>query len=328
MILFGVDCLDEHLDLLMGRIALLTAPSGRTADNRSTIEKLQGCCSLQLLLAPEHGVRGDKPAGALFTDETDEESGLPVCSLYTENSKRLSRRVLDCFDTLVYDITDVGSRYYTFISTLRYCLEDCAAAGKRFVVLDRPNPLGSRVEGGLLRMENSSFVGIYDLPVCYGLTCGELALMMNEEQHIGCDLHVVRCKGLDGNMTFRDWGRPWIMPSLNMPRYETALLYPGTCMFEGTKDNVIPPGCLIDDFVHFLVLGILSRGHSTAPNVLRHVLRKGLYTGNQICRLGRTVVRTAAEKGFLRHRKGCTIVHAQCLTGHFSRSFPVLGLVA
>ena len=235
MILFGVDCLDEHLDLLMGRVALLTAPSGRTADNRSTIEKLQGCCSLQLLLAPEHGVRGDKPAGALFTDETDEESGLPVCSLYTENSKRLSRRVLDCFDTLVYDITDVGSRYYTFISTLRYCLEDCAAAGKRFVVLDRPNPLGSRVEGGLLRMENSSFVGIYDLPVCYGLTCGELALMMNEEQHIGCDLHVVRCKGLDGNMTFRDWGRPWIMPSLNMPRYETALLYPGTCMFEGTN---------------------------------------------------------------------------------------------
>lgn len=235
MILFGVDRLEAHRELLSGRVALLTAPSGRTADNRSTIEQMQKLCDLQLLLAPEHGVRGDKPAGALFTDEIDEDSGLPVCSLYTKDSKRLSSRVLDRFDTLVYDIADVGCRYYTFISTLRYCIEDCAKAGKRFVVLDRPNPMGSRLEGGLLRMENSSFVGIYDLPVCYGLTCGELALMMNQEQDLNCDLHVIPCEGLDGNMTFRDWGRPWIMPSLNIPRYETALLYPGTCLFEGTN---------------------------------------------------------------------------------------------
>lgn len=235
MIYFGVDRLSDHRELLTGRVALLTAPSGRTADNRSTIELMQACCDLQLLLAPEHGVRGDKAAGALFEDEIDLESGLPVSSLYTPQSKRLSERVLRRFDTLVYDIADVGCRYYTFLSTLRYCVEDCARAGKRLVVLDRPNPLGSRISGGLLRQETASFVGGYELPVCYGLTCGELADMINREEGVGCDLHVIPCEGLTGDMTFRDWGRPWIMPSLGIPRFETALLYPGTCLIEGTN---------------------------------------------------------------------------------------------
>lgn len=123
------------------------APPGRTSGNVPTIDVLKQCCNLQLLLAPEHGVRGDKAAGALFADELDEGSGLPVRSLYTKDSKRLSRETLALFDTLVYDIADVGCRYYTFLTTLRYCIEDCAAAGKRLVVLDRPNPLGDRVEG-------------------------------------------------------------------------------------------------------------------------------------------------------------------------------------
>ncbi|MDO5483906.1 MAG: DUF1343 domain-containing protein, partial [Desulfovibrionaceae bacterium] len=172
MLLFGADRINEYRHLFTGRVALLTSPSGRTSANRSTIDVLREHCNLQLLLAPEHGVRGDKAAGALFTDETDPESGLPVSSLYTKESKRLSPQTLENFDTLVYDIADVGCRYYTFISSLRYCIEDCAAAGKRLVVLDRPNPMGEWVEGGLLRMENQSFVGCYDLPVCYGLTCG------------------------------------------------------------------------------------------------------------------------------------------------------------
>ena len=235
MMLFGVDQAEKFSDCFLGRVALLTTPTGRTGDNRSTIEVLKELCDLELLLAPEHGVRGDKPAGALFDNEVDGESGLPVCSLYTGSSKRLSQQLLSRFDTLVYDIADVGARYYTFISTLRYCLEDCAAAGKRLVVLDRPKPLGNRLEGGILQKETQSFVGIYDIPVCYGLTCGELAGMMNREQQIGCDLKVIPCQGLTAQMTFRDWGRPWILPSPNIPRYETALLYPGTCLFEGTN---------------------------------------------------------------------------------------------
>ena len=235
MLLFGADRVGQFRQEFTGRVALLTSPSGRTRDNRSTISVLQECCDLRLLLAPEHGVRGDKPAGALFTDEVDPESGLPVRSLYTKDSKRLSQETLALFDTLVYDIADVGCRYYTFISTLRYCIEDCAAAGKRLVVLDRPNPLGDRVEGGLLRMECSSFVGCYDLPVCYGLTCGELAGMMNAELGCGCDLHVIPCAGLTRDMTFRDWNHYWVMPSLGIPRFQTALLYPGTCLIEGTN---------------------------------------------------------------------------------------------
>ena len=235
MILFGADRVSEYAELFQGRVALLTAPTGRTRDNRSTIDVLKECCDLRLLLAPEHGVRGDKPAGAVIADEIDGESGLPACSLYSKDSHRLSEQIRDRFDTLVYDIADVGCRYYTFISTLRYCMEDCAAAGKRLVVLDRPNPLGDWVEGGILRPECESFVGIYTIPVCYGLTVGELAGMMNDEIGIGCDLHIVPCGGLTREMTFRDWNHYWTMTSPNVPRFETALLYPGTCLIEGTN---------------------------------------------------------------------------------------------
>ena len=234
MVQFGADRTAEFAHFFTGRVALLTGPSGRTRSNQSTIQVLKDCCDLQLLLAPEHGVRGDKAAGAFFADEIDPESGLPVCSLYTKESKRLSAALLERFDTLVYDIADVGCRYYTFISTLYGCITDCAAAGKRLVVLDRPNPLGDRVEGGLLQEEVSSFVGCYPIPVCYGLTCGELAQMMNEEQHLGCDLKIVPCANLTREMTFRDWNHYWVMPSLGIPRFETALLYPGTCLIEGT----------------------------------------------------------------------------------------------
>ena len=134
MVLFGADRVAEYRQLFRGRTALLTGPSGRTGGNRPTMEALAECCDLRLLLAPEHGVRGDKAAGALFSDEIDEETGLPVRSLYTKDSKRLSKETLTHFDTLVYDMADVGCRYYTFLSTLRYCIEDCAAAGKRLVV--------------------------------------------------------------------------------------------------------------------------------------------------------------------------------------------------
>ena len=234
MVQFGADRTAEFAHFFTGRVALLTGPSGRTRSNQSTIQVLKDRCDLQLLLAPEHGVRGDKAAGAFFADEIDPESGLPVCSLYTKESKRLSSQLLERFDTLVYDIADVGCRYYTFISTLYGCITDCAAAGKRLVVLDRPNPLGDRVEGRLLQEEVSSFVGCYPIPVCYGLTCGELARMMNEEQHLGCDLKIVPCANLTREMTFRDWNHYWVMPSLGIPRFETALLYPGTCLIEGT----------------------------------------------------------------------------------------------
>ncbi len=234
MVQFGIDRVADYRHLLAGRVALITAPSGRTADNRSSIDRLREVCDLVLLLAPEHGVRGDKDAGELFDDCIDGPSGLPMMSLYRKGSKGLSPQALERFDTLVYDIQDVGCRYYTFISTLKNAMEDCARANKPLVVLDRGNPLGGKVEGTTLRTECRSFVGCWELPQRYGLTCGEFARMVNAEEHIGCDLHVVPCSGLTRNLTFADWGRLWVMPSLAMPRFETALLYPGTCLFEGT----------------------------------------------------------------------------------------------
>lgn len=235
MLLFGVDRIDQYPQAFRGRLALLTTPSGRTRDNRSTIDVLAQQYDLKCLLAPEHGVRGDKAAGALFEEEIDPETGLPIYSLYTQEAKRLRPQLLEKFDTLVYDIADVGCRYYTFLSTLRYCIEDCGRAGKGLVVLDRPNPLGDGVEGGLLQPECASFVGDFAIPVRYGLTCGELAEMMNRELGAKCDLTVIPCAGLTREMTFRDWGHYWVMPSLGIPRFETALLYPGTCLLEGTN---------------------------------------------------------------------------------------------
>lgn len=235
MMRFGVDRVGEFRHVLIGSVALLTAPSGRTSDLRSSIDALREVCDLCLLLGPEHGVRGDQPAGALYEGGIDAESGLPVQSLYTKDSKHLTNQALARFDTLVYDIMDVGTRYYTFISTLMNVMQDCAAAGKRVVVLDRPDPLGDKVEGLLLEEGQRSFVGCYELPARYGMTCGEFARMVNDREQIRCDLHVIPCEGLKAGMTFADWGQPWVMPSLAMPRYETALLYPGTCLIEGTN---------------------------------------------------------------------------------------------
>lgn len=236
MVTYGVDHIAEHAGLLKdGRVALLTSITGRSSGNEATIDILRRVCSLTALLGPEHGVRGDQAAGALTGDYTDPATGLPVFSLYSPEGKRLRRHMLDAFDILVYDIQDVGLRFYTFVSTLCNMVEDCAAAGKRLVVLDRPDPLGGRVvEGGVLEDAYRSFVGCRPVPVRYGLTAGEFARMVNEKEKLGCDLHVVPCGGWRGE-SFPGWGQPvWQMPSLGLPTFEGTALYAGTCLFEGT----------------------------------------------------------------------------------------------
>lgn len=236
MITYGVDRIEEYQHLFQGgRVALLTSITGRNSRNRSTISVLGDCCDLVALLGPEHGVRGDKDAGAYMEDYTDPATGLPVYSLYKSTGKRLTKEMLAAFDILVYDIQDVGARFYTFISTLRYMVADCAAAGKRLVVLDRPNPMGGTiVEGGLLREEYRSFVGCCPIPVRYGLTAGEFANFVNETEGLGCDLHVVPCGGWRREM-FPRWGKIWQMPSLALATFEQTALYAGTCIFEGTS---------------------------------------------------------------------------------------------
>lgn len=237
MVRNGIDNIWQYAHLLRGkRIGLITSPTGLASDFRSTIDLLHGEFQLTALFSPEHGVRGDQDAGALVDTYRDEATGVPVFSLYRKDSKRLTPEMLDVVDLVVYDIQDVGTRYYTFIYTMLYALEDCAKAGKPFVVLDRINPLdGMTVEGNLVQDGFFSFVGNYPLAIRYGLTAGEVAVMANSRMGWNAELHVVRCSGWDRAMLFPDTGRVWIPPSMGIPAFETALLYPGTCLFEGTN---------------------------------------------------------------------------------------------
>lgn len=237
MVLNGIDGIDKYKHILQNKVVgLITAPTGLDRSFRSTINILHEQFQLAAMFSPEHGVRGDLDAGAIVDTYTDPQTGVPVYSLYRKDSKRLTAEMLEQVDIVVYDIQDVGVRYYTFIYTMLYALEDCAKAGIPFVVLDRVNPLdGVTVEGNVLKPGYRSFVGNYELAVRYGLTAGEVATMANEEMGWGAELHVVPLQGWQRSMQFKDTGLTWVHPSLGMPRYETALLYTGTCLFEGTN---------------------------------------------------------------------------------------------
>lgn len=233
----GIDNILKYSALLEGkRLGLITSISGVDNQLNSTIETINQHFDLQALFGPEHGVRGDKDAGGIVGDYTDELTGKPVYSLYRKDSKRLTEKMLESIDAVVYDIQDLGVRYYTFISTMIYALEDCARYGKELIVLDRPNPLGGVIlEGNVLEPGYQSFVGAYQLPTRYGLTIGELARMVNEEEQIGCRLEVIPCTGWKRSDMFYKTGQVWVMPSLGIPRFDTACVYTGTCLAEGTN---------------------------------------------------------------------------------------------
>lgn len=237
MVLNGIDCIEEYDNLFKGkRIGLITSPSGINAKFDSTIHILHSRFQLAALFSPEHGVRGNIAAGELVDTYIDPYTNVPVYSLYRKDSKRLTDEMLDCVDLVVYDIQDVGTRYFTFIYTMLYALEDCAKHGKEFVVLDRANPLnGVTVEGNILKDGFRSFVGAYPLCMRYGLTIGEFAKMANQQENLHADLTVIPCKGWNRNWIFSDYNKVWVPPTMGIARFETALLYPGTCLFEGTN---------------------------------------------------------------------------------------------
>lgn len=193
---------------------------------------------LVALFGPEHGIRGDTDDGVGVGDTVDAATGVPVYSLYGQR-RSPPAGVLDSLDVLVFDIQDVGARFYTFISTMGHSMRAAAQAGVRFVVLDRPNPLGGdRVDGFVLEPGHESFVGLYPLPVQHGLTVGELALMIRGEGWLpgldSLDLEIVQMEGWSRSMLWPDTGREWIPTSPNLPSFDAALVYPGTCFFEGT----------------------------------------------------------------------------------------------
>ncbi|WP_266081414.1 exo-beta-N-acetylmuramidase NamZ family protein [Haladaptatus caseinilyticus] len=239
MVTLGVErLLDDRSEIVEDdRLGLTTNPSGTDSKLNTTIDLLDNhdAFDLQKLFGPEHGIRGDAQAGVKVEDSIDDRTGLPVKSLYGEQ-KRLKPEMVDDIDTIIYDMQDVGCRFYTLIYTLAYALRGAAEADKRMVVLDRPNPISSLpVTGNRIGGDASSFVGAYGLPIVHGMTIGELALYFNGEFEMGADVEVIEMRDWARSDWFSDTDLPWVYPSPNMPTPETAMLYPGMCFFEGTN---------------------------------------------------------------------------------------------
>lgn len=225
------------LETLRGaRVGLITNPTGTDRELRSTIDLLvaaqtDGGFTMTALFGPEHGVRGAEPAGGTVGDYIDEKTGLPVRSLYGATQKPTPEMLADV-DVLVFDIQDIGTRYYTYIWTLYYAMQAAGENDKRFLVLDRPNPLGTDIEGFVLEPELSSFVGLREIPQTHGLTVGELSLLFNGEFLDGAtSLEVIEMSGYDPEDPAAA-GLPWVLPSPNIPTADTAVVYAGTGLIE------------------------------------------------------------------------------------------------
>jgi len=233
--------LSDSLHLVRDRrVGLITNQTGVGPNGTATIDLLweEPAVELVALFSPEHGIRGEAPEGATVGSEVDPETGLEVRSLYGA-TRRPTPEMLREVDVLLFDIQDVGARYYTYVSTMALALEAAAEEDVAFVVLDRPNPIdGIHVQGNVLDPEFSSFIGMFPVPMRHGMTPGELARMHRSRAGLDVDLSVVPADGWRRSMVFSETGLPWIPPSPNMPTVRTALHYPGTCLFEGTSLSV------------------------------------------------------------------------------------------
>ncbi len=190
---------------------------------------------LTALYGPEHGIRGDAKEGEKVESTIDPYTGLPVYSLYG-STRKPSKEMLAPVDAIVFDLQDIGSRYYTYIYTLAYVMEACAEFGKELIVLDRPNPIsGTVLEGNLVQDDFRSFVGLYPFPNRHGLTVGEIALLYKHEFGIDCELTVIPLAGWQRRSFFDETGLLWVPPSPNTTGIDMTILYPGTCLIEGTN---------------------------------------------------------------------------------------------
>lgn len=187
-------------------------------------------------IGPQHGIRGEKQDNMVESDDfIDPKTKLPVYSLYGA-SRKPTPQILENLDAFVIDLQDIGCRIYTFMYTMLYCMEAAKTHGKKVIILDRPNPIGgTQVEGNILDMKFSSFVGLFPMATRHGMTMGELALMFNDKLNIQCDLEIITVKGWKREMYSEQWGRPWVPPSPNIPVASSAETFPGTVHFEGTN---------------------------------------------------------------------------------------------
>jgi len=235
----GLDVLmNETPAVLKGkRVGFITNQTAVASDGTSAIDMLHSNEDFELvaLFSPEHGIRGAAAEGEDVSSAVDRATGLPIHSLYGE-SRKPTPEMLEGIDALIFDIQDIGSRTYTYISTMALAMEAAADAGIPFVVLDRPNPIGgSIVEGNMLDTAFATFVGMYPIPVRHGMTVGELARLFNDRFGIGADLTVVPVAGWERDEWFDETGLPWINPSPNIRSLAAATHYPGTVFLEGTN---------------------------------------------------------------------------------------------
>jgi uncharacterized protein YbbC (DUF1343 family) len=239
-VMCGIDVLkrDGFAPLKGKKIALITNHTGRDREGNTTVDLLTKADGVKVvrLFSPEHGLYGklDEKVGNV----TDEKTGLKVYSLYGETRKPTDE-MLEGIDTLVYDIQDVGARFYTYSATMGLCMEAAARKKLAMFVLDRPNPItGKIVEGPIADEKHLGFTAFRPIPVSHGMTFGELAQMFNEHFKVGCDLHVVKIEGWTRDMWFDATGLTWVNPSPNMRNLNQALLYPGVCLIEATNVSV------------------------------------------------------------------------------------------
>jgi len=233
----GADRMDQYLQLIEGKKIALVANHTSVVGQRHLVDTLleRGIEKDQILkvFAPEHGFRGDHAAGVQVEDGADPQTGIPVASLYGSHKKPVPGE-LEGIEVMLFDLQDVGARFYTYISTLHYVMEACAENDISLLLLDRPNPNGGYVDGPVLDTAFRSFVGMHPIPVVYGLTIGELAVMINGEGWLSggirCDLTVIPCKGYYHG---RSYSMP-VSPSPNLANDHAVLMYPSTCFFEGT----------------------------------------------------------------------------------------------
>lgn len=285
----GIDVLlRDRIELVHDRrVGLITNQAGVDRELTSSIDRVRSSAGIRLttLFGPEHGVWGALQAGVPVEDGTDARTGLLVYSLYGQ-TKKPTPEMLAGLDVLVCDLQDAGCRFWTNLYTMAYAMQAAKEVGLPFVVLDRPNPLGGRlVEGNVLHSAFASFVGLYPIPIRHGLTMGEAARLFNQEFGIGAELTVVPATGWRRSLHFGDTGLHWIPPSPNTPTADTVLLYPGTCLFEGTvlsegRGTTRPfewigapwldPHALADDLNGRALPGVRFRPAYFAPTFSKH----------------------------------------------------------
>ena len=244
-VMTGLDVLEEqNFSPLKGKkIGLITNQTGLDREGRRNVDRMLAAgVQVVALFSPEHGIAGLEDRENVDSTK-DSATGLRVWSLYKEKNRRPSAEMLRGIDTLVFDIQDVGARFYTYISTMAYALEEAGARGIPMYVLDRPNPItGTHAEGPILDRANQSFVGYFPMPIRHGMTIGELAQMFNAENKLRADLRVIPMKNWNRGDWFDSTGLPWIDPSPNMRGLTAALLYPGVAMLESSPNYSVGRG--------------------------------------------------------------------------------------